>query len=88
MIRKEKREIEVSYCEICNAEAPCLEKCAFCKRGLCLKDGGKEHFAYSLELFRYADSDRRHVHICHDCCKQESVSTIGEFLDAIRHIRT
>ncbi|MBI2097373.1 MAG: hypothetical protein HYT46_00315 [Candidatus Vogelbacteria bacterium] len=68
MITREMREVEVKLCDACGAETTShLEKCAVCKRDLCNKDGGKEHLAYSLEVYWYENGARGHFQVCKDC---------------------
>ena len=79
--------IEVAFCDFCNKETPesHLSPCAICKREMCNEDGGKEHTAYAVDVYRYGGAERVNgAHICNDCAsKSLPVATIQVFLDSL-----
>ena len=83
MKKKEMREVEVQSCDVCQTEVTHLTQCAICKRDLCSGDGGSKHFAWSVEIFRYRDSNRGNLHTCKDCNERKTSLSIGELLDAM-----
>ena len=86
MKKTEKRDVEIKYCDFCEKETGHLEKCAVCKREMCIKDGGKFHAAYSVKIYRYKDgknSTEFGNKVCKDCAGEEFNGTIQEFLDGM-----
>jgi hypothetical protein len=70
MRKIEQRNIEISYCDFCGDEAPHLDQCAVCKREMCGKDSGREHAAYSVEVYRYRDHARSGTRkVCKYCSR-------------------
>ena len=63
MKKVETRAVEVNYCDGCKKEAQHLEKCAVCKKEFCMEEGGKKHFSFALEIYKYTVSDRASTHV-------------------------
>ena len=86
MRKKEMREVEVARCDFCTDEAENghLDRCPLCRREMC---GDGKHAAYSVEIYRYRDGERKPgVRICTRCVAlhfAEDKSTIGDFLDKL-----
>ena len=86
MKKIEKRGVEVKYCDFCEKEANHLDRCAVCKKEMCIKDGGKFHKAYSMEIYRYKDGQRLVGYgnnICEDCAGETFNGTVQEFFDGM-----
>lgn len=85
MQRTEMRPTVVNYCDGCNAESNHLEKCVVCKRHFCMADGGKKHFVYSIEVYRYSDANRiPNGHVCAECAAgTPNVLSLQQLLDGM-----
>ena len=84
MKRIENRPVEVLTCDACGAEeASRLEKCGVCKRELCRQDGGKKHLAYSVEVYRFADSQRAKFSVCTGCYEHQPILNIAALLNTL-----
>ncbi len=82
---KEKREVDVKYCDFCKEETEHLDGCAVCKQEMCV-GRKKGHEAYSVELYRYSDGKRLAgfgSKICKDCTGKKFEGTIQEFFDGM-----
>ncbi len=83
MIRVEKRNVEVKYCDFCGEEAEHIDKCAICKREMCLKHGGATHSAFNIEVYSYSDEQRLAGYgsnICNDCAGKKFNGTIRDLI--------
>jgi len=65
--KMEMREVEVITCDFCKKEVTYVEKCSICGLEGCSGGGGTEHFAFSGEIFRYKDRERKHFRVCNSC---------------------
>ena len=86
MRKTEKRDVEVKLCDYCRDETEHLDRCAVCKREMCLKDGGVAHSAFSVELYKYGTGQRLKGYgslVCRDCAEKKFDGTIGELLDGM-----
>ena len=80
------RDIKVNVCDYCGDETEHLDRCAICKREMCLKDGGAAHIAFSVELYKYGTGQRLKgygSHVCLDCAEKKFDGTIIEFFNAM-----
>ena len=59
------REITINECDFCSEEMKNFNRCALCKKEMCLK-----HTTFSIEIFCYEGRGRLAgfgSHICNDC---------------------
>ncbi|MDE2021962.1 MAG: hypothetical protein KGI71_03605 [Patescibacteria group bacterium] len=77
----ENRPVTVFHCDGCGEEASYNESCAMCHKEYCMEEGGKRHFAYSIEIYRYADAQRRLAYVCTTCADEKPDLTVKELLD-------
>ncbi len=80
---KEKRVVEVKYCDFCEEETNNLNQCAVCKREMCSKEGGAVHSAFDIDLYRHADGRRLISHVCKECATAKFTGVIHEFFDGM-----
>ena len=83
MQKNEMRKVAVNYCDGCGKESSHLERCGVCKEEFCMQEGGKFHFAYSVEVYRYGDGTRSISHICYNCSTATFVLPLNLILDGV-----
>ena len=86
MKKIEKRDVEVKYCDLCGEETDHLDRCAICKREICVKNGVAAHFAFGVEVYRYGDGQRLAGYgsnICNDCAGKKFDGTIRDLIDGM-----
>lgn len=83
MRKSETRPTEVFYCDGCGDETTHSHRCAVCKQEYCMADGGKKHFAFGIELYRYGDANRLYSHICNGCAVANPNLTVQQLMDGM-----
>ncbi len=86
MIKTEKRDVNVKYCDLCGEEAEHLDRCAVCKREMCNKDGGAAHSTFSIEVYRHEDGGHLVGYgskICNDCAEKKFKGTIRDLINGM-----
>ena len=82
MIKKVKREVSIYICDGCGTEVSHICRCCICGKDFCNLDGGKGHFTYSMELYRYEDGKRScSTQVCKECDSRKADMSIAELIN-------